>query len=336
MDNLTLSIVFPTRNAEKYLPYSLDCLKTQTVQPEEILICVGKSEDRTEEIILYFQKNSVVPVRVFYDREGLGTGYAMNLLVSNAKSDIILWASSDVVKPKNWIETVLRFYSEDVNLVYLTTNELELNDKKINTKISMVEDKHISKIKYNNNNILNVSGLSSFRRKNVLVVGNFDPFFIRGQDLDMTIRLVLSGARGGEESSMGVHFGVYGYSNLMKALKNGTYFKFIYKYGYKYISIIPHHTLAFLIRSLFLLSFISLLLSYILSIQYIIHISIYSLVLSLFSIVLGLYITHGRININLILLQILGGVGDYYQIYLLIKNKNKLPMGYGIKKYGDL
>lgn len=330
MDNLTLSIIFPTRNAEWCLSYSLESIKNQTVQPEEILICVGKSEDRTEEIVLEFQKNSRVPVKVFYDNDGLGTGYAMNLLVSNTKTDILLWGSSDVIKPKDWIYNILKFYTDNPDLVYLTSNEKELNSKDIKEYLTKKDEEYTGNFLYNNGGIVTIYGLSSFRRKNVLGVGNFDPFFNRGQDLDMTIRLALSGARGGGETEpMGVHFGVHGTKNLNKVFKHGTYFKFLYKYGLKYISLIPHHTFAVLIRSVFLFSLISLLISYILSIQTILSLSIFTFILSLISILFGLYITHHRITLNLLLLQFFDSIGEYYQLYLLIKEKNKKEMGYG-------
>ena len=334
MDNITISVVLPTRNGEWCLPYVLESLKMQTEQPEEILICIGKSQDKTEEIVLGFQKDSKIPVRIFYDREGIGTGYAMNLLVKNAKSDILMWASSDVVEPYNWIETIHKYYMDDPNLVYLTSKEPEINSNDISSYPFVRKENITRSVKYNKQNkITSVAGLSSFKRKNILTIGNFDPFFTRGQDLDMVIRLVLSDEKGGEETPMGIHFGVFGDKNISKALKHGTYFKVLYKYGIKYVGVIPHHTIAVLLRTIFLLSILSLFVSYMLSIQISIYASTLILITTLFLIALGSFITYGKINTNLLLLQIFGCFGEYYQLYKLLIKKNKPPIRYGIGEY---
>jgi glycosyltransferase involved in cell wall biosynthesis len=329
MDNMTVSVLLPTRNAEWSLPYALKFISDQSLQPNEILICVGKSNDKTEEIVLNFQKESKTPVSVYYDMNGLGTGYAMNLLLSKATGDIILWADSDSVRSHWWVEANVRYFKENPQLDYLCSHQYETDSKLISKKFEDNGHKY-STITYDNNHLGNPSGVVAFKREVVLKVGGFDQFFTRGQDRDLVIRLIKSGAVGGVENDLqGYHFGVQGKRNLWKAFKTPTFFKFIYKYGWRYCLIDIHHFCGVLLRSVFLFSTVFLIISLLFGLPTLFP--SLGVLLSIIALVFGITWSHSTFNFNLFILQVLGSIGEYYQLWVIFKTKDRPKIGYGKK-----
>jgi glycosyltransferase involved in cell wall biosynthesis len=298
------------------------------VQPDEYVICIGKSEDNTEKLILEFQKQSKVPVVLCYDREGIGTGYAMNQLVSTASGDVLLWASSDGVKSTRWVERMEKIFNENSNISYLCNSGISKPPSQI-SKLNPDDIPFSDKLTYMDR-ADSLAGLLAFRKSDVINVGNFDPLFKRGQDFDITVRLSLSGKHGANCGSQGYHFGIRGRQNLKKGLITGTFHKFFYKYGWRYPLIAPHHFAGILLRTGFLLSLIMLLvmLPFSLSLAMIFG---STLLLFLLGLSVGIIISHKEISLNLLVFQIIESIGEYYQLYLFMKVKNKPPMGYGLK-----
>jgi len=329
---MIISLALPTRNAEWCLPHSFKSILEQTTPPDEILICIGPSTDRTEELVLEFQKKSKVPVRVFYDREGIGTGYAINLITENAKGDLVLWIDSDGIKPHSWVKRISNYFEKDKDLIYLRERGKEIDSANI-SKFHTEDYTYTPHITYDNEGkIITAAGLMAFRRDQVLKLDNFDPLFSRGQDLDMTIKLFSSDYKGGECTSQGYHFGVYGLNNIKKCFKHGTFFKLLYKYGWRYCFVYPQHFAGVLLRTTFLLSTIFLLISLFYGYTQVSLIFGGLILLTQIGIALGLYISFGRLNINQFVIQILDSIGEFYQLWCLMRIKNKPPMGYG-KKY---
>ena len=323
-----VSVVLPTRNAEWCLPYALDSLLKQKTQPDEYVICIGKSEDNTEKLILDFSQKCSVPVKICYDKEGIGTGYAMNLLMKEATGDIVLWASSDGTKSSRWVERMKRFFEENKEITYLCNSGILDNPK----NMILADPEQIpfnNKLKYING-IDSLAGIIAFRRDVALSVGNFDQLFTRGQDFDMVIRFAQTGKIGADCGLQGYHFGVYGERNLSKAFKTGTFFKFIYKYGWRYCLINPHHFAGVVLRTGFLFSIIMFLLGLIFGSSLTIIFGC-TLLLSILGLCFGVVVSHGKLSLNLLVFQFLESIGEYKQLFLLINNKNKPKMGYGKK-----
>jgi len=325
---MTVSVVLPTRNAEWCLPYALKALLNQEVQPDEYVICIGKSEDKTEELIMDFKAKCPVPVELCYDREGIGTGYAMGQLLDKAKGDIILWANSDGVKSKYWVKRTIGFFNNNSDISYLTNSGVLENPNKITSADPEIIPVTSNIERYDG--IKPLSGIIAFRKQAVVDVGGFDPLFTRGQDFDAVVRMSLAGMKSADCGLQGYHFGVYGANNLKKAFKSGTFFKFLYKFGYKYCLMNPHHTMGVILRSGFLISIILSLLTLPFNFYLSILFSI-SMILFLFGLGIGILISHNKLSLNLLIFQMLESIGEYYQFYLFMKIKNRPKVGYGLE-----
>ena len=313
-------MVLPTRNSDWCLPYCLNSIKKLDPQPDEILICVGKSRDKTEDIVLRFQKESSTPVRVFYDREGNGTGYAMNLMVPEATNELIIWIGSDHILPSNFISFVCVLF-EKHGLSWLQGVPIEIDPKDIKNIVAKKIDMNHAWFKRLKGKWSPIGSLEAFNKSDVLKVGNFDPYFSRSQDTDILVRLTSSDVVGGV--SLGtVHAGLLGKINFKKALINQTFWKLFYKYGWKYCIINKHHFFGMSLRMAFITSLGMLLLSFFINNFHLTPLS--SLILlplfisSFLGLVTGIIISYRRININLILIQIVGSVGEFYQLIKII------------------
>lgn len=330
--NMSISVIIPTRNAEWCLPYALQSLERQTTPPTEILVCVGKSNDKTEDVVLKFQEASKTPVRIIYDREGIGTSHALNNLVRLAETEWVVWVSSDFVLPRNWIECVVHLInSNDVDV--LDGYQVQINPEDMKTSIAPEIDRESLVVTPLTTQQLydSVAPLISKREK-ILDVGGYDTYFTRGVDADILIRLYHSGAKLMRCKNLKYfHAGLKGKRNIHKGLVRSTFLRFyFYKYGWRYILSNPHHFVGALLRMssvlFLLLSIFSLPFSKLLVI-----VSGSLFLLSFTGILVGLKLTYGEIGPSLITLQGVKAIGEYYQLYKLLVDRNKPKFGYGKK-----
>lgn len=83
-----LTIVIPTKNEENDLPFLLESIRKQTLQPKEIIVADAGSTDRTREIAEQFGAHVV---------EGGMPGTGRNRGADAALTDLVLFLDADVV-----------------------------------------------------------------------------------------------------------------------------------------------------------------------------------------------------------------------------------------------
>jgi len=92
---LPVSIVIPTFNEEKYLFRLLKSIKSQTKQPQEIIVADAYSLDRTREVARAFGCKVI---------SGGLPSKARNNGVRAAKAKVILFLDADVILPQRFLE----------------------------------------------------------------------------------------------------------------------------------------------------------------------------------------------------------------------------------------
>lgn len=85
----------PTYNIGKFLVDSIESVLNQTYQNIELLITDDCSSDSDTISILEQYKKKDTRVRVFYQKENLGSGIARNISIKNAKGRYIAFCDSD-------------------------------------------------------------------------------------------------------------------------------------------------------------------------------------------------------------------------------------------------
>ncbi len=104
---LTLSIVIPVYNEERYIKKCLSAIKKQTVKPFEVIIVDNNCIDRTIEIAKKFDFVTIIK------EEKQGIANARNKGFSVAKGDILGRIDADASITKNWVKACLKSFEDD-------------------------------------------------------------------------------------------------------------------------------------------------------------------------------------------------------------------------------
>jgi len=95
MEQELVSVIMPTYNAGKTLADSIESVLAQTYQNLELLITDDNSTDETTLTILKEYEQKEPRIKVFYQKENKGAGYARNNSIRNARGRFIAFCDSD-------------------------------------------------------------------------------------------------------------------------------------------------------------------------------------------------------------------------------------------------
>ena len=109
---ITVSIIIPCRNEEKYIGKCFDSIIRQDFPKEnlEVLVIDGMSEDKTKEIVAkYASKYSFIKL---LDNSKKFTPFGLNIGVKEAKGEIILRMDAHASYEKDYISKCLKYLKE--------------------------------------------------------------------------------------------------------------------------------------------------------------------------------------------------------------------------------
>ena len=105
---ISVSIIIPTFNEQRYLPKLLKSIQSQTVQPKEIIVADAYSTDKTREVARRFGCkviNGGMPPR------------ARNLGAKAASQPLLIFLDADVILPKSFLEeTITEMVEKDLDI----------------------------------------------------------------------------------------------------------------------------------------------------------------------------------------------------------------------------
>jgi glycosyltransferase involved in cell wall biosynthesis len=107
---LTLSIIIPAYNEERYLKNCLDSIAKQTIKPDEVIVVDNNSTDKSVEIARSYDF-----VKIINEKEQ-GVVHARNRGFNAAKCDIIARIDADSVLPRAWVALIMKYYENSRNL----------------------------------------------------------------------------------------------------------------------------------------------------------------------------------------------------------------------------
>src|SRR3989344_7494836 len=109
---MKISVVIPAYNEEKYIRNSLNSLKQQVEQPDEIIIVDNLSQDKTILIAKEFN------VKVIEGRTK-GIGHARSIGFDTVQNEIIARCDADTVVPADWIKKIKQnFLSNGIDALF--------------------------------------------------------------------------------------------------------------------------------------------------------------------------------------------------------------------------
>lgn len=104
---LTLSIIIPVYNEERYLPACLDSIARQSEKPDEVIVVDNNSNDRSVKIAKSYDFVTVI----YEEKQGIIA--ARNRGMNYAKGDILGRIDSDVELDRNWVKQLKQDYKND-------------------------------------------------------------------------------------------------------------------------------------------------------------------------------------------------------------------------------
>ena len=105
---MSISVVIPAFNAEKYIKQTLDSVIKQTLQPSEIIVINDGSTDETQDILLQNVNNYLLKI---YPQQNSGIGVTRQKGALLAKSDYVAFLSSDDCWLPTFLEESSKFLS---------------------------------------------------------------------------------------------------------------------------------------------------------------------------------------------------------------------------------
>ncbi len=96
---MTISVIIPAYNEEKYLPRTLDSIHRLNRKPDEILVVDGGSTDKTASVAkAHGARVITIPHR--------GIGFARQKGLEAAKGDVVAFTDADTIVPDNWLSII--------------------------------------------------------------------------------------------------------------------------------------------------------------------------------------------------------------------------------------
>lgn len=112
MKSNSISVALCTYNGGKYLREQLISISSQTITPDEVIICDDCSTDNIYEIIRDFKTNKSFELRYYKNESNLGITKNFNKAVNYARNDIILFSDQDDIWEKNRVELSLAYFNK--------------------------------------------------------------------------------------------------------------------------------------------------------------------------------------------------------------------------------
>lgn len=106
---LTVSVIIPAFRASKTLAGTLESIRANTIQPKEIIIIDGLSNDGTEDIAKDYN------CQLFLN-PSKHTAAATQVGIYASQGDIIAMTNADCLTDENWLERLLRHFELDPDL----------------------------------------------------------------------------------------------------------------------------------------------------------------------------------------------------------------------------
>lgn len=122
-----ISVAMTTYNGERFLNKQIDSILTQTLMPDEIIICDDGSSDGTKNILESYQSMHSDLIKVYYNETNLGYIKNFEKAISLTKGDFIALSDQDDLWVPNRLISLFTEINESL-LVYSDSKIINSND----------------------------------------------------------------------------------------------------------------------------------------------------------------------------------------------------------------
>lgn len=107
MKNFSISVAMCTYNGSKYLNQQLESIASQSLLPNELIVCDDNSTDNTIEIIKNFSKKAPFEVRLYQNSLNLGSTKNFEKAIGLCDGEIIVLSDQDDIWEKNKLQRIV-------------------------------------------------------------------------------------------------------------------------------------------------------------------------------------------------------------------------------------
>lgn len=125
-----ISIAMATYNGERYLAEQLASFASQTLLPDELVVCDDGSSDATWEILTRFSESAPFTVRLFRNEVNLGCARNFARVLELAQGEIIFLSDQDDYWFPEKLQAVIAVF-ESSDEIWVVTNDQELADARL-------------------------------------------------------------------------------------------------------------------------------------------------------------------------------------------------------------
>ncbi|MGC8871014.1 MAG: glycosyltransferase family A protein [Brevinematia bacterium] len=133
---MKVSVLIISYKRAKYLRNALDSLSKQTIKPDEVIVVLKPSNDRSEGVIKEFYDKLNVKLLI-QDGEGAIDAYVQG--IRHASGDIILFLDDDAIAEPDWIKKYVHLFSENSTVGGITGLDLGIEIAK-NNNINIIKE----------------------------------------------------------------------------------------------------------------------------------------------------------------------------------------------------
>ena len=139
---MSVSIITPTYNSERFIAETIVSVQAQTYQDWEMIIVDDCSTDKTAEIVASFQEKDS-RIKYFYNSTNKGSALSRNLALQKAKGKWIAFLDSDDIWHPEKLEKQIEFMTKN-NYHFSYTNYCEIDENSKETGILITGPKVIT------------------------------------------------------------------------------------------------------------------------------------------------------------------------------------------------
>lgn len=196
-DDIKISVIIPTLNAEKSIQTLLTALATQSITPDEVIVIDSSSEDNTASICAAFDIVRFISI----SREDFDHGGTRDMAAKLSIGNYILFMTQDALPADNYyIENIIRPLSKkDIPMV--SGRQCPRNDARYIEKLTRIfnyprndfirSEKDIDK--YGIKTFFASDVCAAYRRKEYEKVGGFPCPLLVGEDIVMAAKFIYAG-----------------------------------------------------------------------------------------------------------------------------------------------
>lgn len=198
---MSVSVVIPNYNGEKYIKGCLDSLMKQSLKADEIIIVDNNSTDNSLEIIKEYKDY----IKLICLKENHGFSVAVNEGIKASRSEFVTLLNNDTELEENWLKELVKCISKEKRIFSCCSKMIRYDNKDIIDDAGdeytilgwarkIGDGKNISQYTEEKEVFSSCAGAAIYRKSILDEIGYFDEnFFAYLEDLDISYRAKVYG-----------------------------------------------------------------------------------------------------------------------------------------------